>query len=133
MCCLRLALLFCCDYMLLLISIFTWHTLKEKVPGEQWRVVVTVKSHSNLFRKKNLLLSAGVGWRALEKASLDCSGDGDDLNLFWTTVEVEYLDLDIADAIANILSSLPELYGSSTFRAVTWDVFCFTFWKSKRF
>ena len=52
MCCLRLALLFCCDYMLLLISIFTWHTLKEKVPGEQWRVVVTVKSHSNLFRKK---------------------------------------------------------------------------------
>ena len=102
----------------------TWWTVKSSCDCEESFQVIP---------KKNLLLSTGVGWRALEKASLDCSGDDDDLNLFWITVEVEYLDLDIADAIANISSSLPELHASSTFRAVTWDVFCFTFWKSKRF
>ena len=52
--------------------------------------------------KEKLLVSTSIGWRILEKSSLDCSGDGDGLILFWATVEVKYLDLDIADDIENI-------------------------------
>ena len=101
--------------MLLLIFIFTWRPLKEKIPGEKVSRGLLSCDCDKLFQfipKEKLLLSTGVGWRVLEKSSLDCSGDGDGLIFFWS-VEVEYLDLDIADDIANISSSLPESYASS--------------------
>ena len=74
--------------------------------------------------KEKLLLLTGVGWRVLEKSSLDCSGDGDGLIFFWTTVEVEYLDLDIADDISEISSLLPESYASSPWSNL-WPVMFF--------
>ena len=116
MCRLRLALLFCCGCILLLIFIFTWHPLKGKILGKQVSRGLLSWNCENLFQfipKEKLLLLTGVGWRVLEKSSLDCSGDGDGFILFWATVEVEYLDLDIADDIANISSSLPESYAPS--------------------
>ena len=71
------------------------------------------------------MLSTGVGWRVLEKSSLDCSGDGfGSFFFFWATVEVECLDLDIGDDNANISSSLPESYASSP-RSELWPVMCF--------
>ena len=127
MCLLRLALIFYCGCMLLLIFIFTWHPLKEKIPGEQVSRGLLSWDCEKLFQfipKEKLLLSTGVGWRVLEKSSLDCSGDGDGSNFFWTTVEVEYLYLDIADDIANILSSFPESYASNP-RSELWPVMFF--------
>ena len=79
---LRLALSFCCGYMLLLIFIFTWHPLKEKIPGEQVSRGLLSWDCEKLFQfipKEKLLLSTGVGWRVLEESSLDCFGDGDGL------------------------------------------------------
>ena len=71
------------------------------------------------------MLSTGVGWRVLEKSSLDCSGDGfGSFFFFWATVEVECLDLDIGDDNANISSSLTESYASSP-RSELWPVMCF--------
>ena len=139
MCRLRLALWSCCGCMLLLIFIFTWTPLKEKIPGEQVARDLLSWDCEKLFqfipKEKLLLLLTGVGWRVLGKLSLDCAGDGDGLIFFSATVEVEYLYLDIADDIANISSSLPESYASSP-RSELCSVmffFYFTFWKSKRF
>ena len=109
MCLLRLALIFCCGCMLSLIFIFTWHPLKEKIPGEQVSRGLLSWDCEKLFQfipKEKLLLLTCVGRRILEKSSLECSSDGDGLIIFWATVEVEYLHLDIADDIANISSSL---------------------------
>ena len=81
-CPLRLALLFCCGSMLLLIFIFTWHPLKDKIPGEQVSRSLLSWDCEKLFQfipKEKLLLSTGIAWRVLEKSCLDCSGDGDDL------------------------------------------------------
>ena len=127
MCRLRLALLFCCSCILLLIFIFTWHPLKGKILGKQVSGGLLNWNCENLFQfipKEKLLLLTGVGWRVLEKSSLDCSGDGDGFILFWATVEVEYLDLDIADDIANISSSLTESYASSQ-HSELWPVMFF--------
>ena len=127
MCPLRLALLFCCGCMMLLIFIFTLHPLREKIPGKQVPRGLLSWDCEKLFQfipKEKCLLSTGVEWRVLEKSSLDCSGNGDGLILFWATVEVEYLDLDIADDIANISSSLSESYASSL-RAELWPVMFF--------
>ena len=66
MCCLRLALIFCCGCMLSLIFIFTWHPLKEKIPGEQVSRSLLSWDCEKLFQfipKEKLLLSTGVGWR----------------------------------------------------------------------
>ena len=79
-CRLRLALLFCCGCMLLLIFIFTWHPLEKKVPGEQVPRGLLSCDCEKSFRfisKETLLLPTDVGSRVLEKSSLDCSGDGD--------------------------------------------------------
>ena len=137
MCRLRLALLFCCGCMLLLIFIFTWHPLQEKILGEKLpRGLLSCDCEESfqVIPKEKLLLSTGVGWRVLEKSSLDCSGDGDGLKFSWTTVEMEYLDLGIANDIENISSSLPELYALNT-HSELWPVmfFYFTFWKSRTF
>ena len=80
MCRLRLALLFCCDCLLLLVFIFTWHPLKQKIPDEQVPKGLLSRDCERSFQfipKEKLLLSTGVGWRVLEKSSLDCSGDDD--------------------------------------------------------
>ena len=128
MCRLHLASLFCCGCMLLLIFIFTWNPLKEKIHGEQVSRGLLSWDCEKLFqfipKEKLLLLLTGVGWRVLGKLSLDCAGDGDGLIFFWATVEVEYLYLDIADDIANISSSLPESYASSP-RSELWPVMFF--------
>ena len=68
--------------MLLLIFIFTWHPLKDKIPGEQVSRSLLSWDCEKLFQfipKEKLLLSTGIAWRVLEKSCLDCSGDGDDL------------------------------------------------------
>ena len=127
MCRLRLALSFCCGCMLSLIFIFTWHPLKEKIPGEQVSRGLLSWDCEKLFQfipKEKLLLLTCVGRRILEKSSLECSSDGDGLIIFWATVEVEYLHLDIADDIANISSSLPESCASSP-RSELWPVMFF--------
>ena len=127
MCLLRLALIFCCGCMLLLIFIFTWHPLKEKIPGEQVSRGLLNWDCEKLFQfipKEKLLLLTCVGRRILEKSSLECSSDGDGLIIFWATVEVEYLHLDIADDIANISSSLLESYASSP-HSELWPVMFF--------
>ena len=52
---LHLALLLYCDYMFLVIVIFTWHSLKEKLLVKKCQEVyyiATVRIHSNLIRKK---------------------------------------------------------------------------------
>ena len=113
----------------MLIFIFTWHPLKEKIPGEQVSRSLLSWDCEKLFQfipNEKLLLSTGVGWRVLEKSSLDCSGDGDGLIFFffWPTVEEEFLHLDIADDIANISSLLPESYVSSP-RSELWPVMFF--------
>ena len=113
--------------MLLLIIIFTWHPLKEKIPNEQVpRDLLSCECEKSFqfIPKENLLLSTGAGWRVLEKSSLDCTGDGDGLNVFWTTVQVQYLNLDIAGDIENISSSLPESYASRP-RSEMWHVMFF--------
>ena len=125
--CLRLvALLFCCGCMLLLIFTFTWHPLKERIPDEQVpKGLLSCDCEKSFqFNPKETLLLMGVGWIVLEKSRLDCSGDGDSWNFFWAKVEVEYLDLYIADDIANISSSLPELYASSP-HSELWPVMFF--------
>ena len=74
MCRLRLAFI--------LIFTFTWHPLKAKIPGEQVSRGLLSWDYEKLFQfipKEKFLLSTGVGWRALEKSRLDCSGDGDGL------------------------------------------------------
>ena len=113
LCRLSLALLFleaaCCYRYLYLLDIL-W---KRKYLMNEFWLVVTVRSHSSLFQKKNY-----------HKSSLDCSGDGYGWIFFWTTVEVEHLDLDIADDIANILAWLPELYASRP-RSEQWPVMFF--------
>ena len=139
MCRLPLALLFCCGCMLLLIFIFTWHPLKEKIPGEQVSRGLLSWDCEKLFQfipKEKLLLSTGVGWRkvvVVDGCWMKSPGEIKFrlfrwwwwLNFFWATVEVEYLHLDIADDIANILSSLPnhmhQIYVQSC------DLWCFLF------
>ena len=91
------------------------------------RLKITLNKNEKSFEfipDEKLLLSMGVAWRALEKSSLHCSGDGDGWNFFWTTVEVEHLNLDIADDISNISASLPESYASSL-RSELWPVMYF--------
>ena len=98
MCRLRLASLFCCGCMLLLIFIFTWNPLKEKIPGEQVSRGLLSWDCEKLFQfipTEKLLLSTGAGWRILEKSSLDCCGDGHGLNFFeqqwrWSTFHLHY-------------------------------------------
>ena len=126
MCRLRLALLFCCDCLLLLVFIFTWHPLKQKIPDEQVPKGLLSRDCERSFQfiPKEKLLWTGVWWRVLEKSSLDCSGDDDGWNIFWTTVEMEYLYLDIVDDIANIFSSLPKSYAWSP-RSEMWPVMFF--------
>ena len=68
-----------------------------------------------------------VGWRVLEKSSLGCSGDSNGLNVFWATVKVEYLDLDIGDDIANISSSLPGSYCMIHVHVQSCDLWSFLF------
>ena len=101
--------------------------------GVGWRKVVDVDGCwmkescccRRVLDEGKLLLSTGVGWRVLEKSSLDCSGGGfGSFFFFWATVEVECLDLDIGDDNANISSSLPESYASSP-RSELWPVMCF--------
>ena len=118
MCHLRLALLFYCGCMLLLIFIYLLNIRWKR------KYLVNKSQEVCLVPEKKLFLSTGVGWRVLEKLSLHCSGDGDGWKYFWTTVEVEYLDLDIADDIANISSSLMESYASSP-RSQLWPVMLF--------
>ena len=138
MCRLRLALSFCCGCMLSLIFIFTWHPLKEKIPGEKVSRGLLSWDCEKLFQfipKGKLLLSTGVGWRKVVDVD-GCwmkSPGGIKfrlfrwcwwLNFFWATVKVEYLHLDIADDIANISSSFPESYASSP-RSELWPVMFF--------
>ena len=93
MCRLRLVLLFYCDCLLLLVFIFTWHPLKQKIPDEQVPKGLLSRNCERSFQfiPKRKLLWMGVRWRVLEKSSLDCSGDDDGWNFFWTTVKMEYL------------------------------------------
>ena len=111
-------------------------SIETKIPDEQVPKLLLSRDCERSFQfipKEKLLLSTGVGWRVLEKSSLGCSGDDDGWNFFWTTVEMEYFDIDIADDIVNIFSSLSESYVSSP-RSELWPVmFYFIFWKSKRF
>ena len=132
MCRLHLASLFCCGCMLLLIFIFTWNPLKEKIPGEQVSRGLLSWDCEKLFQfipKEKLLLSTGVGWRVLEESSLDCFGDGDGLIFVFLsnsgggvpTFRYCWWHCKHFIFITRIICI------KSTFRAVTGDVFYFTF------
>ena len=137
MCLLRLALSFCCGCMLLLVFIFIWHPLKEKIPREQVPRDLLSWDCEKLFQfipKEKLLLPAGVGWRILEKSSLDCSGDGDGLIFFLSNSGGGVLTFRYCWWHCKHFIFITRIICiKSTFRAVTCDVFYFTFWKSKRF
>ena len=60
----------------------------------------------SIYSERKVAVVDGCWIRVLDKSILDCSGDDDGLNVFWATVEVQYLNLDIAGDIANISSSL---------------------------
>ena len=108
-------------------SVKRQHPLKEKMLVEQVSRGLLNWDCEKLFQfipKEKLLLLTCVGRRILEKSSLECSSDGDGLIIFWATVEMEYLHLDIADDIANISSSLLESYASSP-HSELWPVMFF--------
>ena len=78
----------------------------------------------SIYSERKVAAVDGCWIRVLDKSILDCSGDDDGSNVFWATVEVQYLNLDIAGDIANISSSLSESYASSQ-RSEMWHVMFF--------
>ena len=130
MCCLRLAFIsFLWLHAVINTYIYLASTERKNTLWTSARGLLSFQCETSFqfVPKEKLLLSTVIGWRVLEKSSLDCSGDGNGLIFFiiiWTTVEVEYLDLDIADDIANISSSLPQSYASSS-RSELWPVMLF--------
>ena len=124
--CLRLALLFCCGCMLLLIFVFTWHQLKEKISGEQVpRGLLSCERLRELiliFSERKVVFVDGCWikrpgetkvrllrwWRWLKFIFEQQSR--------WSTI--------LLMALQNISSSLPESYASSS-RSGLWPVMFF--------
>ena len=136
MCRLRLALLFCCGSMLLLILIFTWHPLKEKVPGEQaLRGLLSWDWEVNRIYSERKVVGVDEYWmknpgeikfrlfRWWWRLNFVLSNSWSEVLRFrYCWWHWKYLIF-----ITGIICI------KSTFRAVACDLFYFTFWKSDRF
>ena len=136
MCRLRLALLLCCGCMLLLIFIFAWHPLKEKIPGKQvsrgllsWDLEVIP-----IYSETKVVVVDGCWMKSLGEIKFRLFRWWRWLNSFLSNSRGGLLRFRYCWwHCKHFIFITGIICIKSTFRAVTCDVFHFTFWKSERF